>query len=185
MMFPSLRGGNNNPGLHEGFLGEVDDVIAAARFLASQDYVDPDRIYLGGHSTGGTLVMLVAESTDLFRATFSFGPVDDVSGYPTEFIPFDRSNPKEFEVRSPGRWLGAVRKPLFVFEGTSQGNIASLETMARSNSNPRIQFFPVPGFTHFSVLAPVNDLIAAKLAGDRGPTSQIAFSPQELQSMGR
>ena len=31
MMFPSLRGGNDNPGVHEGFLGEVDDVLAAAR----------------------------------------------------------------------------------------------------------------------------------------------------------
>src|SRR5215831_21087993 len=30
MMFPSLRGGNDNPGLKEGFFGEVDDVLAAA-----------------------------------------------------------------------------------------------------------------------------------------------------------
>ena len=34
MMFPSLRGGNANPGTKEGFLGEVDDVLAAAEFLA-------------------------------------------------------------------------------------------------------------------------------------------------------
>ena len=27
--FPSLRGGNLNPGRGEGFLGEVDDIIAA------------------------------------------------------------------------------------------------------------------------------------------------------------
>ncbi|MGE3809330.1 MAG: alpha/beta hydrolase family protein, partial [Gemmataceae bacterium] len=33
MMFPSLRGGNDNPGVKEGFLGEVDDVVAAAEFL--------------------------------------------------------------------------------------------------------------------------------------------------------
>ena len=59
MMFPSLRGGNDNPGKKEGFLGEVDDVLAAADFLAKQDYVDPKRIYLGGHSTGGTLRLLV------------------------------------------------------------------------------------------------------------------------------
>jgi hypothetical protein len=37
MMFPSLRGGNNNPGVKEGFLGEVDDVLAAADFLAGQN----------------------------------------------------------------------------------------------------------------------------------------------------
>src|SRR5262245_20517464 len=44
MMFPSLRGGNDNPGIKEGFLGEVDDVLAAADFLAKQPYVDPNRI---------------------------------------------------------------------------------------------------------------------------------------------
>jgi acetyl esterase/lipase len=61
MMFPSLRGGNDNPGQEEGFLGEVDDVLAAADFLAKQAYVDPHRIYLGGHSSGGTLALLVSE----------------------------------------------------------------------------------------------------------------------------
>src|SRR5262249_25453497 len=49
-MFPSLRGGNQNPGHLETFFGEVNDVIAAADFLSKQDYVDPSRIYLGGHS---------------------------------------------------------------------------------------------------------------------------------------
>ena len=77
----------------------------AADFLARQGYVDPRRIYLGGHSTGGTLVMLVAESTDRFRATFAFGPVDDVRGYSEEFLPFDTSDPKEFELRSSGHWF--------------------------------------------------------------------------------
>src|SRR5262249_55946481 len=51
-MYPSLRGGNENPGFKEGFLGEVDDVLAAADFLSKQEGVEPDRIYLGGHSTG-------------------------------------------------------------------------------------------------------------------------------------
>ena len=59
-MYPSLRGGNNNPGYPEGFYGEVDDVLAAADYLARQPFVDPRRLYLGGHSTGGTLALLVA-----------------------------------------------------------------------------------------------------------------------------
>ena len=74
-MYPSLRGGNNNPGFREYFYGEVDDILAAADYLAKQPYVDPSRIYLGGHSTGGTLALLVAEDSARFRATFAFGPV--------------------------------------------------------------------------------------------------------------
>src|SRR5207253_7881805 len=34
LMFPTLRGGNDNPGLKEGFFGEVDDVLAGAEYLA-------------------------------------------------------------------------------------------------------------------------------------------------------
>ena len=57
-MYPALRGGNGGPGKREGWLGEVDDVLAAAEFLGKQQGVDSQRVYLGGHSTGGTLVLL-------------------------------------------------------------------------------------------------------------------------------
>src|SRR5205085_9170374 len=39
MMFPSLRGGNDNPGSKEGFLGEADDVLAALDHLRKQEFV--------------------------------------------------------------------------------------------------------------------------------------------------
>jgi dipeptidyl aminopeptidase/acylaminoacyl peptidase len=59
-----LRGGNDNPGRREGFLGEVDDVLAAADHLSKLPHIDPTQIYLGGHSTGGTLALLVAECSN-------------------------------------------------------------------------------------------------------------------------
>src|SRR5262245_19185581 len=99
MMYPSLRGGNDNPGFKEGFYGEVDDVLAAADFLAKQEGVDPDRIYLGGHSTGGTLAMLVAASTDRFRAVFAFGPVDSIDRYEPNDVPFDLFKKREVQLR--------------------------------------------------------------------------------------
>lgn len=63
-MYPSFRGGNGNPGNYETLFGEVDDIAAAYDYAASLPYVDPDRIYLGGHSTGGTRALLAAEYTD-------------------------------------------------------------------------------------------------------------------------
>jgi dipeptidyl aminopeptidase/acylaminoacyl peptidase len=180
MMFPSLRGGNENPGLKEGFLGEVDDVLAAADFLAKQEYIDPRRIYLGGHSTGGTLVLLAAECSNRFRAAFSFGPVDEVAGYGPEYLPFATANPRELELRSPGRWLHSIQSPVFVFEGTSQGNLDCLQAMARASSNPLAHFYPVRGANHFSILAPTNRLIAAKILRDDGPTTNLAFTEAEL-----
>lgn len=180
LMLPSLRGGNDNPGRREGFLGEVDDVLAAADYLAKQPYVDPDRIYLGGHSTGGTLVMLVAEMSDRFRAAFAFGPVDDVRSYGGEFLYHDDPNDaKEALVRSPGYWLDDVRRPLFVIEA-SGGNIESLKSMEQKCKNQAVRFVTVPGLDHFSVLAPANAAIAARILADTGPTSALTLSATEL-----
>ncbi len=75
LMVVSLRGGNDNPGEREGLYGEVDDVKAAGDYVARLSYVDPARIYLGGHSTGGTLVLLTMATTTQFRAAFAFGPM--------------------------------------------------------------------------------------------------------------
>jgi dipeptidyl aminopeptidase/acylaminoacyl peptidase len=180
MMFPSLRGGNDNPGVKEGFLGEVDDVLAAADFLSKQEYVNPKRIYLGGHSTGGTLVLLTAECSDRFRAVFSFGPADDVSHYPPDFTPFDTFDEREVALRSPGNWLHSIKGPVFVFEGTEEGNLDSLLTMKRATNNPKVQFYPVRGATHFSILAPTNRLIAQKILLDNRETCNLSFNESEL-----
>jgi dipeptidyl aminopeptidase/acylaminoacyl peptidase len=180
MMFPSLRGGNENPGFKEGFFGEVDDVLAAADFLGKQEFVDPHRIYLGGHSTGGTLVLLVAECSDRFRAVFSFGPVDNVAGYPAEFLPFDTASRREIELRSPIRWLHSIKSPVFVFEGTEKGNLVSLRAMARTSKNPMVHFLEVSGKDHFGTLAPTNRLIAAKVLRDDGTATNLDFNEAEL-----
>jgi dienelactone hydrolase len=183
MMFPSLRGGNDNPGVKEGLFGEVDDVLAAADYLAKQDFVDPKRIYLGGHSTGGTLVFLVAESSDRFRAVFSFGPTDEPTHYPPEYTPFNTSDRREVGLRSPIQWLHAVKSPLFVFEGTQRGNLYPLQAMARASTNPMIHFFPVQGANHFSILAPTTRLIASKVIRDDGPESNLTFSEEEVNKL--
>ncbi|MFO1431656.1 MAG: prolyl oligopeptidase family serine peptidase [Candidatus Competibacteraceae bacterium] len=184
-MFPSLRGGNDNPGRREGFFGEVDDVVAAAGYVAALPYVDTDRIYLGGHSTGGTLAMLVAETSTRFRAVFAFGPASDVRGYDGQFIFHDPHNPKEAALRSPGRWLDSVKRPLFVIEGASSGRIDDLRQMQSSNHNAMIRFLGVPGKNHFSVLAPANELIASKILADTGATTGIVITEAEADAIGK
>jgi dipeptidyl aminopeptidase/acylaminoacyl peptidase len=183
MMVPALRGGNDNPGTKEGFFGEVDDVLAAADFLSKQPFVDPARIYLGGHSTGGTLVLLVAECSDRFRGVFSFGPADELAGYPAVYTPFDTSDAKEVALRSPGRWLHSVRSPVFVLEGTTQGNLGALQNMARASKNTNLHFLPVKGATHFSILAPTTRLLADKIVRDTGPTTNIAVAEAEVNRL--
>jgi acetyl esterase/lipase len=183
MMFPSLRGGNNNPGTKEGFFGEVDDVLAAVKYLEKQDYVDPQRIYLGGHSTGGTLALLVAESSDRFRSVFAFGPVADVSGYGQDsgLLPFDMANRQEVKLRSPGYWLAGIKSPTWVLEGTKgNSNTEALRAMAKVSTNPQAHFVEITGADHFSVLAPTNAILAQKIRQDTGEVSNINISKTEV-----
>jgi alpha/beta superfamily hydrolase len=181
-MYPSLRGGTGNPGFKEGFYGEVDDVLAAADWLSRQDYVDPEHIYLGGHSTGGTLALLVAACPNRFRAIFSFGPVHEVRYYGSDKLPFDTSNERELELRSPIRWLHTIRTPVFVIEG-QQGNAQAVQAMAEENRNPVIQFFQVRGANHFNILAPATRLLAEKIQRDNGATLNLPCTEQELNKL--
>ena len=184
-LYPSLRGGNDNPGRREGYYGEVDDVLAAADWLAAQPGIDPQRIYLGGHSTGATLVLLVAEASPRFRAVFAFGPVADPAEYRDADVPMDMTNEREMDLRRPITWLDSMRAPLFVFEGASGpvSNIRDLYKLEHATRNPDIHFEPVPGADHFSVLAPANQLIAQKVRADTGTVSNIAFSSGELNGL--
>ncbi len=182
MMYPSLRGGNENPGSVENFYGEVDDVLAARDFLAQQDYVDPDRIYLGGHSTGGTLVLLIAESSDKFRAVFSFGPVRTPADYGEDVLFFDTSNKKEFLLRAPVVWLSSIHTATFALEGTEEpSNLDALDRLSAASQNDLVHFYHAKGYNHFSTLQPITRLMATKILADNaaGP-SNITFSETEL-----
>ncbi|HEX7761061.1 MAG TPA: prolyl oligopeptidase family serine peptidase [Caulobacteraceae bacterium] len=184
MMFPSLRGGNLNPGHREGFYGEVNDVLSAADYLAALPYVDPARIYLGGHSTGGTLVLLTGEYSGRFRAVFAFGPVSHAISYNGQFLPPGMTDPRELKLRSPVEWLTSIRSPVFVFEGDQKpSNQAAVERMRSENTNPLAHFYLVHGASHFSILAPTTALVARKILADTGPTSNIDFTAEELNGL--
>jgi hypothetical protein len=181
-MFPSLRGGNEGRGQQEGCYGEVDDVIAA-NYLAKQPHVDPKRIYLGGHSTGGSMALLVAECTDRFRAVIAFGPVTNVARYPRNAIelPFNILAPREVELRAPGLWLRSVKTPTYVFEG-EQGNAMDLRTM-RKDAPPLVRCTLIKGVDHFSILAPTNKILAQKILKDTGAKASLELTEAELKTI--
>lgn len=127
------------------------------------------------------MVLLVAESTDRFRAVFSFGPIDDVAHYPPDLLPFDPSDPRELELRSPGRWLQSIQVPVFVFEGEDEpANVPALAAMAQASRNPLAHFLAIPNVHHFSILAPMNELVAGVLRSGDGDLSQLALTPDDV-----
>jgi dienelactone hydrolase/DNA-directed RNA polymerase subunit RPC12/RpoP len=178
MMFPSQRGGNDNPGRREGFCGEADDILAATDFLAQLPYVDPAQIYLGGHSTGGTMVMLVAEISDRYKAVFALGPIAIASQYGGEFVYCDPNDRREIAIRSPLPWLHCVKSPLYVFEGAEEGNWDAIQLMERANKNPQVHFFKIAGHNHFSVIAPLTERLAGQIV-----QGQLNITEQTVSGM--
>lgn len=178
-MYPSFRGGNGNPGNYEALFGEVDDIVSACEYAASLPYVDPDRIYLGGHSTGATRALLAAEYTDKFRAVFGFGAVDKIEYHNNSQFTFDTDNEEEYRMRSPVYWLDCVKTPTFLIEG-SGGNAMNLKNIERTSENDNIHCYIMEGQDHWTVLAPLTRVLAQKILADTGAVCNIAVTQEEL-----
>ena len=169
MVFPTLRGGNTNPGQREYFWGEVDDVVAAIAQTARLPYVDPQRIYLGGHSTGGTLALLVAATGIDLRGVFAFGPLADPADYPLP-VRWNQLDDQERRLRAPQHWLHAIKAPTWIIEGAeAPGNRSSLDTLCTPPKVERVQCALVGGTNHFSVLQPTTRTLAAQLIMGQAP----------------
>jgi acetyl esterase/lipase len=178
-MYPALRGSNENPGKNECFLGEVDDVIAAHAYLAARQDVDPDRIYLVGHATGGTLSLLTAASTPRFAAVFAFGPVSDARQYGTPggggCLPADAAA-EEVALRAPVNFVASIRTPTFVFEGGVGGNADLLDDL-RARASRSVHFAVIPGLDSTSIVAPGTEAIARAILAGRVDDAHLVIAP--------
>lgn len=124
VMTPLLRGENGQPGNFTMFYDEIDDVLAAVDYLAKVPNVDSSRIYLAGHSAGGTHAMLAAMASDRFRALASVsGSPDRISfvnsGY-GRVAPFDKANLRELQLRSPVAFAGSFKCPARLYVGSQE-----------------------------------------------------------------
>lgn len=163
MLFPTLRGGNDNPGQREYFWGEVQDVAAAILQAAQLPYVDASRIYLGGHSTGATLALLTATAGLPVQGVFAFGPVDEISGYEWP-VKWSLLPPEEKRLRSPVHWLHAIKSPTWIIEGSRRpSNISSLDNLCAARKSEYVHCVTVQGADHFSVLQPMTRRLASQL----------------------
>jgi dipeptidyl aminopeptidase/acylaminoacyl peptidase len=116
VLVPILRGENGQPGSFSLLYDEVDDILAAAEYLAEQPYVDPNRLYLAGHSCGGQVALLAAMASKRFRAMASFDGLPDLAavfkpGKLVKEVRFDVNDPREFQVRSPLAYATSFKCP--------------------------------------------------------------------------
>ncbi|MDX7987648.1 aminopeptidase [Xenorhabdus sp. 12] len=186
LMIPSFRGENINPGSYEMFYGEIRDIESSRQYLAKLPYVDPERIYLVGHSTGGTRALLASEYTEKFRAVFSLGGIPDLRlrleyGSVPVAVPFDQNNPEEFELRSPRTFLSSIKSPTFYFEGEEAywEEFDEIKKLAENKKIP-LQIYSIENGDHFNIISPLTQMIAEKILRDTERETNISFSQQDL-----
>ena len=121
LFMPMLRAENGNPGDYESFLGEVDDAIAAGRFLASLPNVDSGNVFVTGHSVGGVLTCLASMLTSPYRAAAALDGYVDMETWakhsPDAHVPYNRADRDEVRVRNPMAFVESIRCPLKLYVG--------------------------------------------------------------------
>ncbi len=107
---------------------DVEDVIAAARYLADAGKVDPKRIAIHGGSAGGFTVLAALSQSDVFAAGGDFFGVADLEALARDTHKFESryldgligpwpAAKAVYDARSPINHLGTFTAPLLILQG--------------------------------------------------------------------
>jgi dipeptidyl aminopeptidase/acylaminoacyl peptidase len=107
---------------------DVEDVIAAARYLASTGRVDPARMAISGGSAGGFTVLAALSSSDVFKAGADYFGVSDMTALAKDTHKFESryldsmigplpQAQAVYDSRSPLNHLEGFKAPLIVLQG--------------------------------------------------------------------
>ena len=140
-------------------LGELEtrDQVEAARYLASLDYVDGDRIGIYGSSYGGYMTLLALSRGDgIFRAGVSRAPVTDWRLYDTiyteRYMWLPRENRDGYEQGAPLTHAADLQGRLLLLHGTGDDNV-HFQNSARmverlQEAGKQFDFMIYPNKTH-------------------------------------
>ncbi len=109
-------------------IADVEDLVAAARYLADRGEVDPDRAVIRGGSAGGYAVLCALAFHDVFAAGANYYGVADLEALARDTHKFEARYldrlvgpyPERADVyrqRSPLHHAGGIRSPLITFQG--------------------------------------------------------------------
>lgn len=157
LFMPLLRAENGNPGNYESFLGEVDDAIAAGRFVASLPDVDSGNIFVSGHSVGAVLTCLVSMLPSPYKAGAALDGYMDMETWaahsPAPQVPYERKARNEIRVRNPMAFAASIQCPLKLYVGKDarEVNVLFAEKARQAGKDCELVFV---GGDHQAMVAP-------------------------------
>jgi dipeptidyl aminopeptidase/acylaminoacyl peptidase len=115
--------------------GLVNAEIALAWLLAEVPEVDPERLYTAGHSSAGTMALLLAENEPRIKACAAFDPCPDIT------TNFDAAATRDlralfpeidalFTTYNPKRHAADIRCPVLLTHARDDGVVPLAETEA-------------------------------------------------------
>ncbi|MEZ6139000.1 MAG: prolyl oligopeptidase family serine peptidase [Zavarzinella sp.] len=181
VFYPSLRGGNKNPGSNENAYGEVNDVQAACIYLKNREEVDPNQIFLVGHGTGGTLALLTAAyRSDGFRGVLAFGPVARMDYYHSSELNYNIMDRDETLLRSPLYWINDITCKTWVVEGRNSPLSNELSRIHENNYLARhVSFNLIYNFDHDTIVEPTSKVYIQKIKTLKESTDKITIDPND------
>ena len=149
--------------IHRNMAGvEVEDQIAGARWLASQPFINADRMGVYGWSYGGYMTLHMLAQTDLYAAGVSGAPVTDWSLYDTAYTErylgdprADNANHTEgaYGNASVMTHIEGLDEPVLVIHGMADDNVVFRHTVMLADAmveagKSNLSVMPYPGEKH-------------------------------------
>lgn len=125
--------------------------------LANIPEIDPEKIYVAGHSSAATHALLVAENEPRIKGCIAYAPVTNISNrLGNQVKALESMNPgfREFIVRSsPLTNVGNLKCPVFLFHADDDDVVPTTETTifieALKKTNRSVEFLRVKSGGHY------------------------------------
>jgi len=113
---------------------DLDDIVDAAKYLASAQGVDPKKIGLYGGSYGGFMTLMAMFTTpDVFAAGAALRPVTDWAyynhGYTSDILNVPQSDPEAYRKSSPIYFAQNLKGALLICHGMVDTNVEFQDTV--------------------------------------------------------
>ena len=136
---------------------EIEDQIAAAKWLGKQSYVDASRIGIFGWSFGGYMASLaLTKGADVFKLGIAVAPVTNWryydSVYTERFMLTPQENPSGYDDNSPTTHAKLLKGKFLMIHGTADDNVHFQNALEFSEAliqnNKQFDFMAYPDKDH-------------------------------------